>query len=300
MDGQRSIALSLAMLLGLGCSGLPDETPYTLSFGHPTSRQPFTLDVVGAPIAVTVGGREIFSWPEADSLQDCGPRQNLKCVVVSFSGAPFTNDNPTGPGPIALRMLTPSGWEDLALQVEVDGYYPLKEHHDNVREGSETMLRPGFRWPHPLFRLYVDNRGQDAATIAIGQFLLTVEADGVLVGGQVQMPLSDADAAVTINGNTVGTLEDLSSDLMPMFFIDTTGGKSYRLREIRYDGADAPPERRLRGRYLYTMGMALQSGWSPAYAAIDFLRPSPDSRPFFSETTPRVHLESPRLLRRLV
>ena len=110
------------------------------------------------------------------------------------------------PDLLKIETLAPQGWEPRTFRT----------YDSDVSLGSVSTTG-----------LYVDNRGHGATRLQCGELELDIAA-GAAEHRKVLAPLLGGSAAVRIDGNKVGTLED-----KPVL-IDVLGTRTYRLRDVTY------------------------------------------------------------------
>ena len=92
----------------------------------------------------------------------------------------------------------------------------------------------------PMARVYIDNRGGTAGTLALGPVVVPVAADSSN-DVRVAMPTCDTAPRVTINGADVGPLPAVHSVHDPTYVVAMRGPACYRFETVQYGMHDAPP-----------------------------------------------------------
>lgn len=253
----------LVALLGGGCAPeLPDRVTWELRLFNPFA--PDTAELL-------LDGEEVL-------------RASAVSVTGTIKGPSWTRRSSTEEEWV-LRISAPWGKADIPASVQKPSEYSLRQAIERD-EAPRLHIRPDLD-TLPTARLFIDNRGREETRLGVGRITLELSADDYwpkapCEGCALQhavvilLPTSTEDADVVIDGRAVGSLplgSTVSSEgAGPLYLLDMSGARQYRLRRVTYSTTPLPrgPGELLRRSHLHEIGDAPPE-------RLYFLRRAPES-----------------------
>lgn len=249
----RLVLLAACTLLVAGCGSAPEPPP-------PAPKPSIKVsDIPRFPVRVLLHDKVLATYDRNRTGED----DYTSTAEIKLDALPETSA-------VTAQQLHPDGWKDGVAQITRDTAGP--NIWVTFKEQPEWKIKIG---------LMVDNRGGGATEIFVGQLPRTIKA-----GGKDDLfypaPTSAEHAVVRMHSKEAGGKESLGKEigtLWPVtetsapdwgkvkFFIDVTGKRSYRYREVYYSTLGfgvaesellqlKPEHGELRGNYLHRVPFA--------------------------------------------
>ena len=218
----RALLLAACLVAVAGCGSKPEPTPPPTPPPQPRKPSIQVGDIPDFQVRILLNDKELANYDRHRG----GDYDFETKAAIKVDALPDVKT-------LKAQGLHPDGWKDDVADIE---------------KTSDSTIWVTFKKPAETFKskiaLQVDNRGQEATEIFVGEMPRTIKAGekGIL---SYPEPSAEKHAAVRIRGQEVGTLWPLTELDKPeaqakpqenrqKYFVDVTGKRSYRYREVYY------------------------------------------------------------------